>query len=58
MAQLEKTVRIALNQQQIELLDRTLAGAGAGAGDREDLVRMALREFFARHGAGPAKNKD
>jgi hypothetical protein len=56
MAQLEKTVRIALNQQQIELLDRTLAGAGAG--DREDLVRMALREFFARHGAGPAKNKD
>jgi hypothetical protein len=55
MAQPEKTVRLVLNQQQLELLDRTLTGAGAA--DREALVRMALREFFARHGADVPKGR-
>lgn len=55
MAQTEKTVKLALNQQQLELLDRTIARAGAA--DREGMVRMALREFFARHGAELPKVK-
>jgi len=49
MAQGEKSVQLVLNQQQLELIDATIARAGAG--DREGLVRVALREFFARHGA-------
>jgi hypothetical protein len=55
MAQPEKTVRLVLNQQQLELLDRTIARAGAA--DREALARMALREFFARHGADLPKDR-
>ena len=47
MAQREKPVKLVLNQQQLELIDATVARIGAA--DREDVVRIALREFFARH---------
>ena len=47
MAQREKPVKLMLNQQQLELIDATVARIGAA--DREDVVRIALREFFARH---------
>jgi metal-responsive CopG/Arc/MetJ family transcriptional regulator len=43
----ERTVIIKLNQQQLELLDRTIA-SGAAA-DREALIRLALREYAERH---------
>jgi metal-responsive CopG/Arc/MetJ family transcriptional regulator len=55
MAQAGKTVKIALNQQQLELLDKTIARAGAA--DREGVVRAALREFFARHGVARREQK-
>jgi hypothetical protein len=55
MAHGEKSVRLVLNQQQLELIDATIARAGAA--DREGLVRVALREFFARHGAAVPKEK-
>ena len=42
-----KTVKIVLNQQQLELLDNTVARGIAP--DRESLVRMALKEFAAKH---------
>ena len=42
-----RTVVVKLNQQQLELLDRTIA-KGAAA-DREALVRLALREYAERH---------
>ena len=49
---LEPTIVVLkLNQQQLELLDKTIA-SGAAA-DRETLVRLALREYAARH-ARPA----
>lgn len=51
----EKTVKIVLNQQQLELLDKTIARAGAAG--REGVVRIALREFFARHGAANPADK-
>jgi hypothetical protein len=52
MAQGERSVKLALNQQQLELIDGTITRVGAV--DREGVVRVALREFFARHGAvGP-----
>ena len=47
-----KTVVIKLNQQQVELLDRTVA-QGAAA-DRVALVRKALREYAARRASGAA----
>ncbi len=40
-----KTVTLQLNQQQLELLDRTI-GQGVAA-DRVALVRLALREYAA-----------
>ena len=55
MAETQKTVTLVLNQQQLELLDHTIARAGAA--DREALARMALREFFARHGADLPKDR-
>lgn len=55
MAQGEKSVQLVLNQQQLELIDATIARAGAA--DREGLVRVALREFFARHGAAVPEEK-
>jgi len=38
-----EVVTLKLNQQQLELLDRTVARGVAR--DRADLVRLALREF-------------
>lgn len=42
-----KTVLLRLNQQQLELIDRTLAKGIAP--DRVSLIRLALREYAARH---------
>lgn len=44
----DKVVKLKLNQQQLELLDRTIA-AGA-APDRAALIRRALHEAAARRG--------
>jgi hypothetical protein len=41
----EKTVTLKLNQQQLELLDRTIAQGAAP--DRVSLVRLALHEYAA-----------
>jgi len=41
----ETIVRLRLNQQQLELMDRTIAQGVAA--DREALVRLALREYAA-----------
>ena len=41
----EAVIRLQLNQQQLELMDRTIA-AGV-APDRVALVRLALREYAA-----------
>lgn len=38
-------VALRLNQQQLELVDRTVARGIAAS--REDLVRLALREYAA-----------
>jgi metal-responsive CopG/Arc/MetJ family transcriptional regulator len=55
MAPTEKSIKLVLNQQQLELIDAT--SARIGAADREDVVRIALREFFARHSAGHTHDK-
>jgi hypothetical protein len=46
-------VTLRLNQQQFELIDRTVAKGVAG--DREALIKLALREYAAAHldGAEP-----
>jgi hypothetical protein len=51
-----KTVKVVLNQQQLELLDHTIARGIAP--DRESLIRKALKEFAAKHGpaAGSSSN--
>jgi Arc/MetJ-type ribon-helix-helix transcriptional regulator len=41
----ETIVKLRLNQQQLELMDRTIASGVAA--DREALVRLALREYAA-----------
>ena len=41
----ETIVKLRLNQQQLELMDRTIAQGVAA--DREALVRLALREYAA-----------
>jgi Arc/MetJ-type ribon-helix-helix transcriptional regulator len=41
----ETIVRLRLNQQQLELMDRTIAQGVAA--DRVALVRLALREYAA-----------
>lgn len=43
-----RTVILTLNQQQLELIDRTVAKGVAA--DREALIRLALREYAERHG--------
>jgi hypothetical protein len=48
-----KTVKLMLNQQQLELLDKTIAQGVAA--DREALVRLALREFAEQRGANRQK---
>jgi hypothetical protein len=40
-------VKLRLNQQQLELVDRTIAKGAAP--DRVALVRLALREYGAAH---------
>ncbi len=41
----EAVIRLRLNQQQLELMDRTIARGVAP--DRAALVRLALREYAA-----------
>jgi Arc/MetJ-type ribon-helix-helix transcriptional regulator len=48
-----KTVVVRLNQQQLELIDRTI-GRGE-ATDRISLIRKALREQAAKHRNGAAQ---
>ena len=45
-----KTVTLKLNQQQLELIDRTIARGVAP--DREALIKLALREYAAARAAG------
>jgi hypothetical protein len=45
----ETVVTLRLNQQQLELIDRTIAQGVAI--DRVALVRLALREYAAAHKA-------
>ena len=51
----ETVITLRLNQQQLELIDRTIARGVAP--DRVSLVRLALREYAAVHkpGAGAAR---
>jgi metal-responsive CopG/Arc/MetJ family transcriptional regulator len=42
-----RTIVLKLNQQQLELLDRTIAKGAAP--DRQTLVRRAIREHAQRH---------
>ena len=49
-----KTVVLKLNQQQIELLDKTVARGVAP--DRVALLRRALREYAAKHPQPQAKS--
>ena len=44
-----RTIVLKLNQQQLELIDRTIARGIAP--DRAALVRLALREYAAAHAA-------
>jgi hypothetical protein len=46
----EKVVILKLNQQQLELLDRTIAQGLAP--DRASLVRLALHEYSAMQATG------
>ncbi len=55
MAEEQRSVKLVLNQQQLELVDATLARIGAQ--DRAGVVRTALKEFFARHGANRPESK-
>jgi hypothetical protein len=48
------TINLVFNQQQLELLDNSIAQGVAP--DRESLIRLALREFAARHDAGSGKS--
>ena len=48
----ETVIRLRLNQQQLELMDRTIAQGTAP--DRVALVRLALREYAAAHRADAA----
>ena len=47
-----KTVVLKLNQQQLELIDRTVARGEAA--DRAALVRRALREVAEKRGLAPS----
>jgi Arc/MetJ-type ribon-helix-helix transcriptional regulator len=48
----ETIVKLRLNQQQLELMDRTIAQGVAP--DRVSLVRLALREYAAARKADAA----
>jgi len=41
----KRNISVRLNQQQLELIDRTIARGLAAT--REDLMRLALREYAA-----------
>jgi Arc/MetJ-type ribon-helix-helix transcriptional regulator len=45
----ERAVRLRLNQQQLELIDKTVKAGEAAS--RADLIRRALKEFAAAHPA-------
>ena len=45
----ERTVRLRLNQQQLELIDKTVKAGEALS--RAELIRRALREYAASHAA-------
>ena len=49
----ETIVTLRLNQQQLELIDRTIAQGVAP--DRVALVRLALHEYAAAHQADASK---
>jgi hypothetical protein len=49
----ETVITLRLNQQQLELLDRTIAQGVAP--DRVSLVRLALREYAAAHKSDTAR---
>jgi Arc/MetJ-type ribon-helix-helix transcriptional regulator len=42
-----KTIVLKLNQQQLELIDRTIASGAAP--DRAALVKLAIREHAGKH---------
>ena len=48
-----RTIVLKLNQQQLELIDRTVARGTAA--DRQSLVKLALREHAERHMPAAAK---
>lgn len=48
-----RTIVLKLNQQQLELIDRTISRGVAA--DRKSLVKLALREYAGRHLPGNAK---
>jgi hypothetical protein len=48
----QTVIRLRLNQQQLELMDRTIAQGVAL--DRVSLVRLALREYAAERNGQPA----
>jgi Arc/MetJ-type ribon-helix-helix transcriptional regulator len=53
----ENVIKLQLNQQQLELLDRTVARGVAA--DRAALVRLAVREYAAaRQAETQAKPND
>jgi len=51
----DTVVKLRLNQQQLELMDRTIAQGVAA--DRVSLVRLALREYAAAHKADATVEK-
>lgn len=51
----EQIVTLKLNQQQIELMDRTVAKGVAP--DRASLVRLALREYAAKRASTRPETK-
>ena len=51
------TIRLRLNQQQLELIDKSIAAGEAGS--RAELIRRALREFAAANlPSAPGDAKD
>jgi len=51
----DTTVRLRLNQQQLELIDNSIKAGESG--NREELIRRALREFAAGHLSSVATRK-
>jgi Arc/MetJ-type ribon-helix-helix transcriptional regulator len=49
------TVKLRLNQQQIQLIDNSVKAGEAGS--REELIRRALREFADANLSQPGKTK-